>query len=533
MNTDEADTGPYPGTTAKDSADIAEILADPDLSITRERIRVSRENEPCNPARALRLLDLVGLVRPVQGLIEDAAQFDDRDTAQILGVAALERPIAEAMDIMLADAPEEPIGDVVRTFARQRRTNHVAHLIKLLKRVEPERRTKAAKIIKEVLNEFAVGDAGHGRPSRDIQLVHVHLMADQYRAEANGLLDLVFREERPGFAVALDDDFAHDAPHNTVLDDWALAMVKGEELYPRVIRVVGELLWGGRRTERLIATIGDHWPATALAQQCADLVDRDCRDACDAIRTRAVRRDKLRDVAQVIHAWWRHPQLNGYREALLDDAVNTLTPARVATLADCVNEEFNSRDTADLLRLRAALGVDGRGGADLAELLGALDESARRKAGSQVARRLASAAKASTVPPATVAGYIRALRKDSMSGSRQAADDARDALTSIATSDPSVVACVGENLIQDDATKDDALVILRRYLTNHAVAAPEDVVAVFRVLDRAGQSDVVREGVTDLAEITVGRWPPVRRREAAHALRDAGLPERAEQVTPN
>lgn len=552
-----ADKADIDGNVEDSHDDLEEILRDSDLSLTRERIRTVREGEPSDPARALRLLDLVGRFRPVDRIIEDAGLFDERDAGQILGVAAIERSIPDAAEIMLAKWGSRLARDVVRTFARQRRTNDVAELITLLKRQEQTRQADAVDIISVILNEFAGGDTdardgGHdarGRPVRDIALVHVHLVAAQCPEEAKGLLDRVFRTPwRPGFAYELDVDFTHDAPRGAVLDRWALATVSRGPFFS-VIPVVGELLQMlGRpphdpsttdRMERLITSVGDQWPPNPLVALCVDLIKRDYGPISDRIRVRAARREDLWRVTELINVWWQESELEATRVALLDEVVNAQLPtwpartaAQVDTLAEHLTREFGAQPIADLLRLRAALGVVGRTGTEIAELLGTLNDVVRRKAGPQVASGLALATKKGDVPTTTVAEYIRSLRSQNKRGSRQAADDARDALTSIAASEPGVVARVSADLMGHDSTKNDGLTILTRYLTNHAMASAQDVVSVFHILDRDRQPDGFRDQITDLARVTVGRWPPVRRREAAHELHKAGLVQRAEQVTP-
>lgn len=559
MSISETD-GDADAANSKDSADIAEILSDSDLSIVRDRIRASREEDPPNPARALRLLDLIGQHRRVEGLIGDAARFDDdRDAAQILGVAALEREVGEAAEILLAKWPSGLADAVVRTFARQRPTRHVAQLIRHLKQQKQDRQQDAAGIINAVLDEFAFGDAGFrdgghntpGRPIRDIELVHIHLTAERCGEEANGLLDRVFQDSRrPGFAYDLWREFAHDAPRSDVLTSWALATVRSEGSDTPAVRVVRELLeLGGPQahdvsargqTDHLIVSVGEYWPSKPLVRLCVHLTQDGYGDTAAAIRRRVARRASLWQVAEMIELWSRTPELADSLESLLDDAVNatstTLEPRTVAEideLAEAVTEECKSHTESNQLRRQAALGVNKRDGADIAHLLGSLNDAMRRRVSPQVAKRLALAAKANDVTPTAVANYIRCLRHQNRAGSRQAADYARDALTSVSASEPSVVGQVGVHLAHDAKTKGDALEILKRYLSNHAVASARDVVLVFQIVDQEQMPDDFRSEITDLARTTVGRWPPVRRREAAHELRRAGLTERADQVTPN
>ncbi|WP_194918448.1 hypothetical protein [Catenulispora rubra] len=524
----------------RDSADIEAILADGDLSVTQEWIKIARRRRPENPARALRLLHLIGVWRPVDRLIEDAEKFDGRDAAQILGVAALHRSIPDTAAILLAKWPEPLAVEVARTFARQRLTIDVAEIIVFLKTRYADR-DEAAEIVETMLNEIAWGGAmpgGGGRTIRDVELIHVHLVAGRRTHEAQQLLTRVLsRTWERGFAYALAMEFNHDAPQRNVLGDWARDTVKTRKPDTLAIAVMRDLIHGcgpldGIQARRLIADVGGTWPAEPLARLCVDLLKCDCDDRVAAVYRSAARRSELFEVALVIKECWASSALGGVREELLRAAVVGSSPHSVPLTVDQVNElaklvsELDTPEAPNQIRILARL--DGCRGADLADLLEARTGKRRRAAGLDLARRLAEAAKAGTVDATAVAGYISSLRGRSWSEARQAADDAVDELTGIAHSSPDVVADVAVNLFREDRTRKDAEDLLNRYLLNPGVLSATDLVTL---VGRVRGTELGRRALVDALRETVRRWPPSRRREAVDRLRKAGFGHEADQIS--
>ena len=536
-----APTAPTEERFTRDSADIQAILADADLSDTQRWIRIARRRKPENPARALRLLHLIGVWRPVDRLIEDAERFDERDAGQILGVAALHRSIPDTAAILLAKWGSTLATEVARTFARQRLTSDVAEIIVLLKTRYADRE-EAAAIVDTMLDEIAWGgeaaERGGGRTLRDVELIHVHLVAGRRTEEARQLLTRVLsRDWDPGFAYDLAVEFLHDAPQRNVLGDWALHMVQTRKPGGKAIDVMRDLIHrcgpiDSSHARRLIAEVGRAWPAEPLARLCAGLLECDCDDRVAAIYRSAVRRPELFEVALVIKECWALPELSGVREELLQEAVAGTAPRAVPLTVDQVNEL--AKLVADLgtpeapNQIRDLVRLDGCRGADLADLLEARTGKRRGAAGLDLARRLAEAAKAGTVDATAVAGYIGSLRGRSWPGARQAADDAVNELTGIAHSSPDVVADVAVNLFGDDRTRRDAEAVLRRYLLNHAVVSAADLVAL---VAKVKGTDLGRRALADALRETVRRWPPSRRREAIDKLREKGFRDEGDQIS--
>lgn len=524
----------------RDSADIAAILADGDLSITQQWIKIARRRRPENPARALRLLHLIGVWRPVDRLIEDAERFDGRDAAQILSVAALHRSIPDTAAILLAKWPSQLATEVARTFARQRLTIDVAEIIAFLKTRHADRK-EAAGIVDTMLNEIAWGGdvpGGSGRTIRDVELIHVHLVAGRRPDEARQLLTRVLsRRWDLGFAYALAMEFNHDAPQRNVLGDWARETVETRKSDSVAIAVMRDLIHGcgaldGIQARRLIADVGGTWPAEPLARLCVGLLGCDCHDRVVAIYRSAARRPELFEVALVIKECWASSALGGVREELLRAAVVGSATHPVPLTVDQVNElaklvaEFDTPEAPN--QIRNLVRLDGCRGADLADLLEARTGKRRRAGGLDLARRLAEAAKAGTVDATAVAGYIGSLRDRSWPEARQAADDAVNELTGIAHSSPGVVADVAVHLFCEDRTRKDAEAFLRRYLLNHGVVSAADLVTL---VGRVRGTELGRRALVDALRETVRRWPPSRRREAIDRLRKAGFGHEADQIS--
>jgi hypothetical protein len=525
----------------RDSADIQAILADEDLSDTQRWIRIARRRKPENPARALRLLHLIGIWRPVDRLIEDAERFDERDAGQILGVAALHRSIPDTAAILLAKWGSTLATEVARTFARQRLTSDVAEIIVLLKTRYADRE-ETTEIVDTMLKEIAWGGdvptRGGGRTVRDVELIHVHLVGGRRTEEAHQLLTRVLaRQWEPGFAYDLAVEFQHDTPQRNVLGDWARATVEAGKPGGKAIDVMRDLIHrcgpiDSADARRLIADVGRAWPAEPLARLGVSLMECDCDDRVVAVYRSAARRPELYAVALVIKECWAQSELAGVREELLHEAVvgsaprsAPLTVAQVNELAKLV-ADLDTPDAPN--QIRDLVRLDGCRGADLADLLEARTGKRRRAAGLELARRLAEAAKAGTVDATAVAGYIGSLRGRSWPPARQAADDAVNELTGIAHSSPDVVADVAVCLFLDDRTRWDAEAVLRRYLLNHAVVSAADLVTLVR---KVRGTDLGRRALVDALRETVRRWPPSRRREAIDKLRAAGFGDEGDQIS--
>ncbi|NUP45728.1 MAG: hypothetical protein HOW97_00215 [Catenulispora sp.] len=525
----------------RDSADIEAIRADETMSDTQQWIRTARRRRPENPARALRLLHLIGVWRPVDRLIEDAERFDERDAAQILGVAALHRSISDTAAILLAKWPSALAKTVARTFARQRLTIDVAEIIVLLT-TRYAHRPQAAGIVETMLNEIAWGDdvpAGGGRIIRDVELIHVHLVAGRRTAEAHRLLTQVFSFERPpGYAHDLALEFYHDVPQRNVLGDWARETVTSRKPTRPAVAVMSDLIHrcgpiDSTHARRLIADVGGTWPAEPLASLCVLLLDCDCDDRVVAICKAAARRPYLAEVAAVIREFWARSELSGVREDLLREAVVGSPPHTAALTVDQVNDlakqaaEHRTANAAE--QIRSLVRVAGCRGPDLVDLLESIpDKKRRRAAGLDLAAQLAESAKAGTVEPKAVAAYISSLRARTWPGTRQAADDVVNELTGIAHSSPRVVAEIAVELFSDDRMRKDAEAVLRHYLLNHAVVKTADLVTL---IARVKGTALGRRALADVLRETVRRWPPSRRREAVDRLVEAGFGDEADQIS--
>ncbi|WP_370355395.1 hypothetical protein [Catenulispora sp. EB89] len=481
---------------------------------------------------------MIATKRPVEGLFADASGFGTKDRTYILAVAALERDVDQAAAILLSGRDQDADEVVAGTFARQRLTSDIAQLIGSIRPYDwqtEEDQKNATSLIETILSEFARGThefADGGRQTFDIALVYVHLIGAGCDAEADKLLTKVFVEPwRAGLAVELDEEFDHYVPGNDVVGDWA-----GKRLSPSAVQVMAELLTTARPSRRRQARIDDivdNWRPKSAVKLCDELEKRgQARDAA-MIRERVVSRPDLGQVAEAVAVWWGRLPGARSRELLLDAAVQGRGGPRsvveIRSLAERLeNDELLPKAAGDKLRKHAL--VDGCAGDDLTELLFSIAAKQRPDAAEKFARRMAVAAKDRQVKTRSVVCYIRSLRQArSQKGSQTAANLMINELVGDARM-ARVVAPVGAVLLRDEATEKDGRSILQRYLNRHNAISDKDVVSVFRFLAVMGMLDA--EFVQGLAGATVGRWPATRRREAAFALRDAGMLDLAREVLP-
>ena len=531
----------------KDSADIAAVLNDRDLTVTKRFIQAARNGRPGNPARALKLLQVIATRRPAEGLFADAAGFEPQDRTHILAVAALERNVEQAAALLLlAGIEQQERQEVVRTFARQRQTSDVARLISYIKPDEgqpEEDRMRAAMVGRIILAEFAHGADGYGhggRPAGDIVLLYVYLIGAGCGDEADGLLMAAFAGKWPaGLANAVAKEFDHFMPADDVLAEWARRCSE--------VEVMAELLTTlphGRRQEARMAVVGDQWKPKYVLSLCQRLDKNGQSGAALELRRSTLSRPDPAQVAEAVAAWL---QAKSDRDTLLREAAQgrrkPRTASEIGKLAELLQKELVTSDTDVCDRLRKLAPVDECSGcgrlrkpasmsecsaAELVKLLGEVAEGRRRDTGVKFAKQVASAARERRANSLkTVACYLSKLRQQNWKGSRTAANSMVDELVD-GVWEARVLAPVGVLLLRKEATRKDGETVLRGYLNKENAISANDVVRVFRYTQLMEmQEDTFIQG---LAQATVGRWRPARRNEAASALRDAGLSEVADQV---
>jgi hypothetical protein len=518
----------------RDSADIAAVLEDRDLTRTKRFIQAARTGTPANPARALKLLRMIATRRPAEELFTDAAGFIAQDRTYILVVAALERDVEQAAAILLLDGiGQNERQEVAGTFARQRLTSDVAQLISHIR--VAGRRSKADKkqadaIVETILSEFTRGvdNPGHGgRPAQDVALLYVQLIGEGSGSEANALLTMVFKKRwQTGLAVELAREFDHFMPGTDVLAEWARRNSSGD-----IVRVMAELLIRASESSRRQARmteVGDHWKPKIVVHLCQHLKDGGQVGAVSELRRNTLSRLDLSQVAEAVAAWWG---TIGDREALLKEAVHgrqgPRTVDEVGDLARALELELLPGDAEVCDRLRRLAPVDGCSGDDLVKLLSEVAEGRRRDAGAKFAERMALAAEERRVAVQALVHYLTSLRRATWKSSQTAAKSMVDELIDGAC-EAEVVAPVGALLLGDKTTRKDGETVLRGYLNKESSISADDVATIFSCMQEMGMDgDAFVQG---LAQATVGRWRPARRNEAAAALRDAGITEPAGQV---
>lgn len=518
----------------RDSADVAAILKDGDLAVTKRFVQAARTGTPANPARALKLLRLIATRRPTGVLFADAARFTAQDRTYILVVAALERDVEQAAAILLLDGIEQnEREEVASTFARQRLTSDVAQLVSRIRR-EPQpteqARDQAGAIVRSILAEFTLGTENPGqggRPPLDVALLYVQLIGEGCADDADRLLKQVFEKKwQSGFAVEMAAQFGHFMPSEDVVAGWALRSPSDS-----TPKVMADLLLkdpaSSRRPDRM-TQVGDQWRPNAVLHLCQRLKEGGQAAAAAELRRNTLSRPDLTQVAKAIAAWWG---TTGDRDALLREAVHDRRGPRtvddVDELAKSLNMRLSPSDLDVCDRLRKLAPVDRCSGEDLVRLLYEVSESQRRDAGAKFAGRMALAAKEGRVSIKALVAYLTGLRRAAWKGSQTAAKSMVDELIDDA-GEARVVAPVGAHLLGDKTTRKDGETVLRGYLNKETAISAEDVVSTFVCLrEMRMEGDAYVQG---LAQATVGRWRPARRNEAAAALRDAGLTDLAQQV---
>lgn len=515
-----------------------------------ERLRHMREAK--REAMAMRALYAFALHRQVPDLVQLAHEFDPRDAVILMATAALSRPIREAADLALlqcgkeSDRERAPItASIVHDVTCQRTVSDVAVFVRVLKDRGPD-------LVERTVRLFA--SPGSGRTNLDKVLLHIALVDEDCRSEADRLLDLTLQaiaDSSPDAVAGEESEeiadlagaFQHLSPGGRVLEQWVekrLQTSVATEVKETRQLVATLIAQSGADHDALAAYIGSTAQPRDVAKICALLTrGKDESPAkCDLVRRHALGREDVKKLAEFVSYWHREPALTRTTRLLLADIVagaraGDAAPRSLGDLsrmADWLGGDYESPACSRALRNLAVERVEGCDGAELAELLGRVERSQERgRVAHKAGRRLAMA----VMGPGGDRDRVRAW----FVGCLLALHDAKHTVAVRAAcrelTDPSHERRVDAALVADVAERlrgvgmsKVAWDLLERFLENEQLVTGADVVEVVR-----GVPCLPAPDARLLLRATVGRWSDMGHRDNAVAqLRADGRDEAADWV---
>jgi hypothetical protein len=518
-----------------------------------KRMKAMREGEtPATalPATAIRALHAFAVKRPIAELIESSVFFDYRDAVNVLATAALCRNVKQAAELARGQWDAErasgregtPLTDgIIHDVACQRTALDVAVFIREC------RRAGESELVDKTLRVFA--RLSSGRTNLDKALLYIALCDEKCEQEAAELLRRTLAAiDEHGSAQASDTDPVelHDlvgalhqlSPSERILEKWIDGELSFPERVPRTRQLVGRLIVSRPDgPDTLIEHVGRRWQWRDLVEVCGQL-SRHYPKKCAAVRQHAASRTEVKELAEIIIAWQQSEPLVKTTKDLLADIVATGTErAGPRSLADLdglhiVLRNFKAHPQCDrLLRIAAALHIDGRTADDLVTLLSKVEQRRdRQRVAQTIGERLAARVLETGADTDLFVEYVGKLRS---AGYSEAVYSARRELADPSGSDQSLeqsaalIAEVADRLYRKDLA-DDGWDLLERYMENEQRVTPQDVAVVVARLCDIKMDEKDRYF---LLRATVGRWSDVRRRDEAVAeLQRAGFRAEAAAV---
>lgn len=531
------------------------VLIDPVPDVAT-RMMAMRRGAPAaglapRPAAAMRILHKFARRRDIADLLESTRHFVHLDSLAILATAALSRPVEEAAQLALGQwvrESEEGAGHtqltdgIVHDVASQRTAPDVAAFIKKC-REKPE-----AKLADQTLRIFAGG--GSGRTNLDKARLYILLRDDGCAAEAADLLKLTLFGVGQRVLGALPDgpDELHDlvgglhhlSPSQPVLEDWIREAMTDPLDRDATVNLVANLLAGAPSgAETLAAYVGGAWDHHDLTQVCALLSER-APEACEAVRGRLADRPDFSFLAEIIITWHKNPVLTKSTKGLVAAVVarsgnraGPRTKVDIDRIAANLKAYGAPAECATMLRIAAAVHIEGRSGEEVAQLLHCVENRRERRLAARIiGERIADSILRSRAEADEIlfVDYLKALRARADSDSeywalRELPDsaEAHQAREGAAA----VIGAIAKRLYAE-RLDDAGFNLLERCLENEQWVRPQDVGAVVASLRESRMPVASR---LDLLSATVGRWAELRHRSAAVAeLRGRGFAEEAEAV---
>lgn len=527
------------------------VLTDP-ISDVVMRMTAMRRGDPATslaprPAAALRILHKFARRRGISDLLDSTGHFEHLDAMAILATAALSRAVEEAAELAIGqweresgvDAAQTQLTDgIVHDVASQRTALDVAVFVKKC--------WENRVLVEKTLRVFAAS-----RTNLDKARLYVLLRDDGCLDEAAELLGLALREAgKHAHAMATDGpDELHDlvgalhhlSPSQPILEDWIGKAMKDPLNVDSTVSLVADLLAGAPHgAESLAAYVGRTWDHHDLAKVCGLLSER-APGACEVVRRCLAARPDFGFLAEIIIAWHGSTPLTKSTRELVAAVVAREENREAGPWPRADIDRIMARlkaynappECRRMLRTAAATHIEGRTGAEVAELLHEIENRrGRRLAARIIGERLAEKVLRDRIPAdeELFVDYLKALRK------REDADSAYWALRELADpagadqARPGAAAVIGAiaRRLYAESLDTDGFNLLERCLENEQWVTPRDVGEVVASLRN---SRMPKESRADLLSATVGRWAELRRRgQAVVELHERGFDDEAEAV---
>ncbi|MGW3650455.1 hypothetical protein [Streptomyces sp. NPDC000878] len=508
------------------------------------RLRHMRESR--REAMAMRALRAFAMHRPVDELVQLAHHFDQRDAFMLMATVALSRPVREAAQLALLQCRKEAGGkrapitpSIVHDVVCQRTAFDVAVFVRVLK-------AERVDLAEDAVRLFA--SPGSGRTNLDKALLHIALVDEGCRSEADQLLKLTLRAitDRSPDAVARGEQseeiadlagaFQHLSPGGKALENWvkerlrASAPAKVEQTRQLVATLIAQ---SGADHDALAAYIGGTAHPLHTAKICALLArgKDESPTKLDRVRRHALGRENMKELAKFVSYWHKEPALTRTTRQLLADIVagvraGDTVPRSLGDLnllAGWLGGDYASPACSRALRNLAVERVEGCAAADLTNLLDGVEGSRERgRAAHKAGRRLAVAVMGAGADRGWFVSCLLALHDAKhpiavRAACRELADPSRERRV-----DAGLVADVAGRLHGVGLGK-VAWDLLERFLENEQLVTPADVVEVVRRVPCLPTEDARL-----LLRATVGRWSDMGHRDNAVArLRADGQDEAA------
>ena len=516
------------------------------------RVGAAKGLEP-RPAAAMRILHRFAALRDIDDLLNCTEHFAELDALAILASAALSRPVEDAAQLALRQWERESADGsgrtrltegIVHDVASQRSTTDVAAFIKKC------RENPQAGLVKQTLDIFVGDDSG--RTSLDKARLYILLRDDGCAEEAKMLLQLTFlRAGEAALSAALKDgtelrevadSLHHLSPAEPVIEEWIRKEMTDENTRDSTIKLVANLLVSTPdRVESLAAYIGREWTHHELANICEHLY-KEAPGTYAAVRGQLAARPGFGFLADVIISWYRSPVLSKNIGELVAAIVTRRgrhpdgphSKADIDRIASSLKTHHAPPECIELLRTTAAEHIEQRSGTEVAELLGRVENSKKRR---QVAQAVGTRMAEAVLESKTEADEILFVEYLQALDTRRDGDSAYWALRQLseaAEGGPAregAAALIGSiaNRLYAADLHDAGFNLLERCLENEQWVSPKDVAAVVATMrDGGGMSE---ESRLVLLSATVGRWAELTRRNQARAeLVKLGFQEDAKAV---
>lgn len=499
---------------------------------------VTDESERPRPANAIRALNAFAVRRPIDELIESAADFDYRDAVHVLATAALSRETKHAAElaVRLWDAEREgneaaltPLTDgIIHDVACQRTILDVAVFARQC------RRLNRRELVDKTLRMFT--RTSSGRTNLDKALFYIALRDEDCGDEAAELLRQTLAAVDYGATREPDGDPAelydlvgvlhHLSPAERVLEEWVDAQLRHPDRVLETRRIVARLIAGRvdgpDGSDPLVEHVGERLSQHDIVDICGELAKK-APDSCARIRAHAASRGNIEHLAEIVIAWYRSTALAKTTRDLLADVVakgsageaGPRPPEELERLSKVLGNFRADPECRRMLWIAAAAHTEGRSGADLVTLLNKVERPRdRHRTAQTIARRLTARVIDDSADTALFSEYVTELRK---AGSAEAAYLACKELADPSAADPAregmgeVIADVAVRLY-GAGLEDDAWDLLERYLENEQHVTPQDAVVITARLRDTAMPEDDRHF---LLRATVGRWSDTHRREEA------------------